>query len=124
MGRIIQSASTFKKSPTVYLTEKEGLKITGRVQKRVESKVWPGKLSYLIEVEDTDASIRLYDAATKTESEVDIVAGEPVFLKGSTLLDGLMREVKDGERITVTYTGKGVAKPGRKAPYKYQVEIH
>lgn len=125
MGRS-STGTELKKSPTVYLTEKEGSKLTGVFQRAVESRVFPGQLSYLVAVEDTDASIRLYDGATKTETEVEVGEGEPVFVKGSTILNQAIRElnVKAGERITITYLGKGVAKPGRKAPYRYNVEVH
>lgn len=124
MGRIItSSAGTSKRSPNVSLTAAIGNYVVGTFDKTVESKAWPGTYSHLLKIEDTNAPIVLFNKETKSEDEVNIEAGESVFLKSPTVLTGLMREVKSGERVKITYTGKGVAKKGRKAPYIFQVEV-
>lgn len=124
MGRKISTGSgELKKSPTAYLTEKEGTKIVGTLKGRFEKSNFPGKFSYLIAVEDTDASIRLWNKETKKDEEAEIAVGDRVFINGTTVLQSALEQVKDEERVEIIYTGKGVAKKGRKAPFLFDVTV-
>lgn len=117
----VETQSSFAPTPTVYLTENVGSKLTGRLHKRVESQTYPGKLSYLVAVTDTDAPIRLYDKDTKKNNDVDIEAGALVWLKGTTVLSSALEKIEDGSGIEIVYLGKGTAKKGRQAPYLFDV---
>lgn len=121
--REIVSGSTLKPSPQINLTEKEGSFVRGILKQRFESTVFPGKLSYLVEIEDTNGRAVLWDKANQKEVEVGVVAGDTVFIRDTTMLHAQLEQVKDGEKVEIIYTGKGKAKKGRKAPYFFTVNV-
>ena len=78
----------------------------------------------LIKVENLEGKTVIWNKETKSEEELDVRVGDSVFLKGTTYLDLQLKQVADGSDITVTYVGKGQAKKGQKAPFKYDVAKH
>ncbi len=121
--RAIKVESTLKPSPDINLTEKEGAKLIGTLVSRHASTLFEGKFSYLIAVEDVTVPARLYNKETKERIEVGLAPGDKVFLKSSTMLDKMLAQVNDGEKVEITYLGKGKAKKGRRAPYLYDVNV-
>ena len=112
-----------KKSPNLDLRGKVGMYVIGEFIARYESKQFPGKYSSLIKVEDTDGDTTLYNAEQKENVSVDIDAGDSVFLSETTFLATFLSKRASKERIKITYTGKGTAKKGKKAPFMYQMEV-
>lgn len=53
---------------------------------------------------------------------VEATDGNPVKVWGSTILDQKMVAIKSGDKIKITYLGKGEAKSGRNAPKLFKVE--
>lgn len=123
MGQIIPQPTTLKPSPTIVLTETVGNFVKGKFVRTTDSKLWDGKKSYLIAVEDTNAPTRLYNKETKAEEDVDVLAGETVFLRGTALLQKQMEQVPVGSSVLIRYDGTGRAKKGRRPPYLFYVEI-
>lgn len=117
----IETKGSMTPLPNVVLTEKEGAHLIGTVKKKVESDLFPGSFSYLIQVADTDAPTRLYDKETQTLNDVDVVVGDLVWLKGTTVLNSALAQVDTDSKVEIIYTGKGEAKKGRKAPYLFDV---
>lgn len=109
-----------KKSPNLDLRGKIGTYVIGVFQARFENKTFPGKYSSLITVEETNGSTSMYDNELKKAIEVDIEAGDNVFLSESTWLATFLSKRTKGEKIKITYTGKGTAKKGQKAPFTYE----
>jgi hypothetical protein len=118
---LINQQEEFAPTPNLNLTSKKGLQVLGILKRKVESKLFPGSFSYLIKVEETNAPTTLYNKEIKAPEEVDIVPGDSVWLKGTTVLNNAFSVIAEGTKIEVVYTGKGEAKPGRKPAYLFDV---
>lgn len=118
------SADVKKKSPNIDLRGEIGQYLIGEFVGRFENKNYPGKYSSLIKVEETTGSTTLWDKEKKKEVEVDIEAGDSVFLQESSWLANFLEKVEKGQRIRIEYTGQGKPKKkGYKAAYEYKTEV-
>lgn len=117
----IETQTEFAPTPSVFLTEKVGSKLVGTLHKKVASDTYPGKTNYLINVKETDAPIRLYDKEKKESTDVDITAGDKVWLKGTTILSSALDQIAEGTDIEIIFKGKGEAKKGQKPPFLFDV---
>lgn len=117
----LNTKKDFKPAPNLDLRGKIGTKVLGIFRGRLESKGYPGKFSTMLDVLDTDGDTTLYNKETEEAVSVDIVAGDRVFLKEGTVLAIEMAKLKEGDKVEIVYVGKGDAKPGRKAPFLYDV---
>lgn len=118
--------STHKKqfAPTPDLNiRKEGGFVKGVLKKRLESKTYAGKFTYIIQVEDTNGDTELYDKEAKVSKPVDITPGSDVFLKSTSVLQDLLGQVQDGSTVTISYQGERPNK-GRKATILWKVIVH
>lgn len=111
-----------KRSPNLDLRGEVGMYVVGEFIRRYENKNFPGKYSSLIKVEDTNGSTTLWDG--EKETEVSIEAGDSVFLSESSWLSNFLSERVKGDKIKITYTGRGKPKKkGYKAAYEYKTEV-
>lgn len=110
-----------KKAPNVVLNKVVGSKLVGTFEGRFENKNFPGKYSSMFSVEETDGSTNLWNKETQQEDEVEIEAGDKVFLQESAVLAKALSKAVKGDKLEIIYTGKGVAKKGQKAPYLYDI---
>jgi hypothetical protein len=118
------STDTKKRSPNLDLRIHDGAYVIGSFAGRFESKNYPGKFSTLIKVEETDGSTKLYNKDTKKEEEVDIEAGDSVFISESSWLANIFEGMEKGTRFKLVYTGKTApTKKGYKSSYTYKVEV-
>jgi hypothetical protein len=115
------SEAVKKKSPNIDLRGAVGHYLIGTIKHRIESRNYPGTFSALIEIEDTNGSTVLWDG--EKEVEVDVAAGDTVFLKETRWLTKFMSE-NVGNRVRIEYTGTQKAKvKGRKATFTYNTEV-
>lgn len=112
---------TLKKAPNVVLNKVVGSKLVGTFESRHENTNFPGKFSSLITVEETTGSTVLWNKETQQEDEVEIEAGDRVFLQESAILAKVLSKAVKGDKLEIIYTGKGVAKKGQKPPYLYDI---
>lgn len=122
------SSDVKKKSPNIDLRGAVGNYLVGVFKRRFESKQYPGVYSSLITVEDTNGKTVLWDASADggegAEVEVDIEAGDSVFLKETRWISKFLSERKEGDRIKLVYTGtKKSAVKGRKATFTYDTTV-
>jgi len=117
----IETQPELKPSPTLDLRGKVGTKVVGVFKKRIPSKLFPGKFSALIQVEETDGSTKLWNPEKKVEEEVTIAPGDVVFLQETVVLERAFIQIPEGAKIEVIYRGEGIAKAGQKAPFLYDV---
>ncbi len=118
------STETKKKSPNLDLRTAEGNYIVGEFIGRYESKNYPGKFSSLIKVEELEGSTKLWNTETKKEEEIDVEAGDSVFLSESSWLAVFFSKLEKGQRIRVEYLGKAKpTKKGYKGAYTYKSEV-
>lgn len=113
----------FKPSATLKLTEKEGNFISGLLKKRFESNTYPGKYSYLIQVQDLEGHTVVWNKEKKVEEELMVRVGDSIFVKGTTRLDLQLKQVPDNSLVKITYEGKGKAKKGQKPPFNFAVVV-
>lgn len=118
-----KGTTEFPPTANLKLTEKEGNYIKGILKKVIQSKTYPNKKSYLIQVADLEGTTTLWDKERKKEVDLNVNIGDNVFIQGTTVLQSLLSDVAEGTYIEVAYTGKGVAKRGQKAPYLFDVSV-
>ena len=110
-----------KKSPNLSLRGAVGQYLIGKIEKRFESKTYPGVYSSLITVEETDGSTTLWDG--EKEVEADISEGDTVFLKETKWLNRFMEE-NIGNRVKITYVGtKKSDVKGRRPTFTYDMKV-
>ena len=112
-----------KPSPRVFLYGEKGNYVKGTFLKTVKNPVFTDKVSYLLQVEDMQATANLWNKEKEASVDVDVREGDTVFIPETTGLKILMKQVKEGERIKINYLGKGKAKKGQKAPYLVDIDI-
>ena len=114
--------SELKRAPNLVLNKVVGSKLVGTFEGRFENKSFPGKFSSMFSVEETDGSTVLWNKETKQEDEVEIEAGDKVFVQESTWLAKAFEKLNKGDRVEVTYTGKSTPKKkGYKPAYMYKI---
>lgn len=116
------SDTPLKKAPNVVLNKVVGSKLVGTFEGRFENKNFPGKYSSMFSVEETDGSTNLWNKETQQEDEVEIDAGDKVFLQESTVLATALSKLNKGDRVEIVYTGKSTPKKkGFKPCYLYDI---
>lgn len=117
------SNTAFPPTAQLKLTDKVGNFIKGTLKKKVKDSAYPDKTNYFITVSDLEGNTVVWDKENKVERELGVNVGEDVFLKGFTVLSKALADVAEGTYIEVTYTGKGIAAKGRRAPYLVDVSV-
>jgi len=120
---VLPGQKELKPSPTAKLTDKEGNFVAGTLRKRFDSQLYPGQKTYLIQVDEMDADTVIFDKEKQINRNVDVVQGDTVFVKGTTLLNRYMEQIADGSKVEIRYDGKGKARPGRKAAHLFTVSL-
>ncbi len=85
--------------------------------------MYAGQFTYIVQVEDLEGQTTVFDKSTQTANDVDVVVGDDVFVKGTTRLNLMLKQVQDGQYVEITYLGKGKAGKGRQAPHLFDVSV-
>lgn len=111
-----------KPTPNLVLNKVVGSKVVGTIEGRVENPNYPGKFSTILSVEETDGSTNLWNKDKQVEEEVEIEAGDRVFLRENTVLARALATLEKGTRVEIVYKGKKESKKkGFKAAFIYDV---
>lgn len=123
LQKVNTSNTAFSPTAQLKLTDKVGNFIKGTLKKKVKDGTYPDKTNYFITVSDLEGNTVIWDKENKVEREFGVEVGGDVFLKGFTTLSKALADVVEGTYIEVTYTGKGTAARGRRAPYLVDVSV-
>lgn len=123
MTKVNTGQKEFAPTPQLKLTEEEGNFIKGILKKKLKDGTYANKFNYFITVKDLKGTTIVWDKETKTELPLDAIIGGDVFVRGFTQLQKGLAGVAEGQYVEITYTGKGVAKKGQKAPFLVDVRV-